>query len=246
MSATMTEPTDLEAVYSAESATPKRFIYLRDLVSVVEKILRLEADLAPKEAAVAAAEKELADTPVGYKQTIARCKVRDAEAARDAILAEINTLGETIPAPTEVKGSFYVQRIAELRIQRSGVQANMDTNTARLDAEMAALKSGPWRRKDAPMPAAILRLEAVGRDLQSQVAKIDRQIAELAGEMAAFDELTRNSEEMWNWINVPGAPTPAWVIEHERREREEILKNCVVLKLPKYVRVSGPAAGGVV
>ena len=236
-----TESFDLEAVYSAPA--PKRFFYLRDLVSVVEKLLVLESDLKAKEAAVTAAEAELADTPVGYKQTIARCKVRDAEAVRDAVATELTELAGTIPAPSEILGSFYVQRIAELRIERRGLETHVVKNAALLDAEMTALKSGPWRRKDAPMPASILRLEAVDADLKAKIAKIDRQIAEFVPEMAEIDKLTRDKEEMYHWHNTPGAPTPKWVIEHERREREEILKNCVVLKVPKYVRVSGPAGG---
>ena len=244
MSATMTETEtenfDLEAVYSAPQR--KRFYYLRDLVPTVEKLLVLESNLKAKEAAVTVAEAELADTPVGYKQTIARCKVRDAEAARDAIATELSELADTIPAPSELMGSFYVQRIAELRIQRSGVQASVDKNAALLDAELEALKSGPWRRKDAPMPASILRLQVAERDLQAKIASINRQIAELVPEMDEIDKLTRNKEEMYHWVHENG-PTPKWVIEHERREREEILKGCVVLKVPKYVRVSGPAGG---
>lgn len=240
---TDTEMFDLEAVYSEPQR--KRFYYLRDLVSVVEKLLLLEADLNVKEAAVTAAESEFAATPVGYKQTIARCKVRDAEAARDAVAAELDELASTIPAPSELLGSFYVQRIAELRIQRSGVQANVDKNAALLDAEMTALKSGPWRRKDAPMPASILRLQATERDLMSKITSINRQIAELAREMDDIDKLTKDKEDMYHWVHEDG-PTPKWVIEHERREREEILKGCVVLKLPKYVRVSGPAGGPIV
>ncbi len=221
---------------------PERFIYLKDLVPTVEKLLLLEAELEKKQSAVDAAEAELTDTPAGYKQTIARCKVRDAETARDAIADQLSELASTIPAPTEIKGSFYVQRIAELRIKRRTYEVTLKETTDRLDAEMEALKSGPWRRKDAPMPPAILRLQSAVSTIQTEITSINRQIAELAEGAEGFDELTRNSEAMYRWIEEDG-PTPQWVIDHDRREREEILKNCVVLKIPKYVRVSGPAAG---
>ncbi len=221
---------------------PARFIYLKDLVPTVEKLLLLEAEQAKKQAALEAAEAELAATPEGYKQTIARCKVRDAESARDAIADQLTELASTIPAPTEIKGSFYVQRIAELRIKRRAYEATLKENADRLDAELTALASGPWRRKDAPMPPAITRLQSAARTIQDEITSINRQIAELAAGAEGFDELTRNSEAMYRWIEEDG-PTPQWVIDHDRREREEILKNCVVLKVPKYVRVSGPAAG---
>lgn len=251
MTMTMTDTTemlDIASIYEAESAAPqpKRFFYLRDLIPVVEKLLLLEADLTAKEAAVTAAEAELADTPVGYKQTIARCKVRDAVSVRDAIADELSELAGTIPAPSELLGSFYVQRVAELRIERRGLEANVEKNAALLDAELEVLKSGPWRRKDAPMPSAILRLQAADADLKAKIAKINRQIAELAPEMAGIDQMTCDSEEMYHWLHTPGAPTPKRVIERERRELEDIIKNCVVLKLPKYVRVSGPAGGPIV
>ncbi len=224
---------------------PERFIYLKDLVPIVEKILVLEAEHVKKQSAVDAAEAEFAATPAGYKQTIARCKVRDAESARDAIAAEFDELSSTIPAPTEIKGSFYVQRIAELRVQRRAQEATVESNAALLDAELTALKSGPWRRKDAPVPAAVLRLQAVVQDAQKGLSSIDRQIAELTAGMESFDDLTRNSEAMYRWVEEDG-PVPQCVIDRERREREEILKNCVVLTVPKYVRVSGPAAGSCV
>ena len=223
---------------------PKRFYYLRHLVPVVEKILLLEADLKAKEAAVQAANAELANTPVGYKQTIARCKIRDAEASRDVTHDEMYSLIETTPDPAELLGSFYVQHIAELRIQRSGIQSNVDKNAALLDSELEVLKSGPWRRKDAPMPLAILRLEAAGSDLKVQIAKINRQIAELVPEMDDIDQMTRTNEEMYHWINNPDldAPAPKWVQDRQRREHEEFLKDCVVLKLPKYARASSQVA----
>lgn len=215
---------------------PERFIYLKDLVPIVEKLIVLEAELASKESALEAAEAELAATPEGYKQTIARCKARDAESARDVIAGQLDELASTIPAPTEIKGSFYVQRIAELRIQWRAKESILKENAALLDAELTALKSGPWRRKDAPMPPSILRLQAMEAKIQAEITSIARQIAELAKEMDSFDELTRNSEAMYHWVEEDG-PIPQCVIDRDRREREEFLKNSVVLKLPRRVHV---------
>ena len=95
------------------------------------------------------------------------------------------------------------------------------------------------------MPPAILRLQFAEATVQKEITSINRQIAELAGEMDGFDELTRNSEAMYRWVEEDG-PTPQWVIDRDRREQEEFLKTCVVLKIPKYVRVSGPAAGSTI
>ncbi len=95
------------------------------------------------------------------------------------------------------------------------------------------------------MPASILRFQATESNLLSQVTSINRQIAELAREMDDIDKMTKDNEEMYRWVHEDG-PTPKWVIEHKRREQEEFLKNCVVLKLPKYVSVSGPAGGPIV
>lgn len=229
--------TEMTATISKSGLSwPERFIYLKDLVPVVEKLIILEAELEKKQTALEAAETELAATPDGYKQTIARCKVRDAESARDAIADQLDELASTIPAPTEIKGSFYVQRIAELRIQRRAKEATLKENAALLDAELTALKSGPWRRKDAPMPPTILRLQAMETKIQADITSIARQIAELAKEMDGFDDLTRNSEAMYRWVEEDG-PTPQCVIDRDRREREEFLKNCVVLKIPGKVHV---------
>jgi hypothetical protein len=214
---------------------PRKFHYLRSLVPVVEKILLLQALLDTKEAAIQAAEVELASTPTGYKQTIARCKLREAEESRDATLNEMTALIEKTPDPAELLGSCYVQRIAELRVERSGVQANIDKNAVLLDSELEALKSGPWRRKDAPMPSTILRLQATESNLRAKIININRQISELVPDMDEIDSLTKDSEEVYHWANDPDAPTPQRVLDRQRREHEEFLKDCVVLKLPKRV-----------
>lgn len=214
-----------------------RFIYLKDVAAVVEKIMVLQADLIHKKNAVSSAESELAETPAGYKQTIARCKVRDAESARDAVTTEINDLYNTIPAPSEIDGSVYIQRTAELRVKRKTVEARLESNTALLDAEFAALKAGPWRRKGAPMPPAILQLQAKESDIRAEIAAINRQLTELSEEIDEIDNITRRKEELYSWIEKSG-PKPKWVIEHERREYADILKRCEALKKPPtYVRV---------
>jgi hypothetical protein len=217
----------------------KQFIYLKDLVPVVEKILILQADVDSKQAAIDAATAELATMPsVGHRQTIARCKIRDAETARDAIATEMYSIIDTIPAPTEIQGSFFVQHIAELLITRRAKRATLKENTDSIDAELEVLKSGPWRRRDAPLPPAIVRLQTKGDDIQAQISKIDRQIAEMVGEMEEFDKMTRDSEEMERWFTVPGTPTPKRVIDREQRELEDIIRNSVVLKLPKISKAS--------
>ena len=213
----------------------KKFVYLRNLVPVVEKILILQTSVDASEVAITAAEAELAATPVGYKQTIARCRIREVETTRDVTLDEMTNLIESIPAPSELLGSFYVQHIVELRIERSGIQAKIDKNAALLDAELVALKSGPWRPKGAHMPSSILRLQAIENDLHTKVGTIGRKIIELAREMDEIDTLTRNSEEVHRWLSEPDAPTPKWVVERQLREHEEFMRDCIVLKINRPV-----------
>lgn len=216
-----------------------RFVYLADLVPVVEQILLLQAELVTKDSVVAAARAEFdlaaADATVGFKLSIARCKLRDAEAARDAIAAELTRISGTIPAPTELLGSSTVQRAAELRIKRNEQKTALGENAKLLDAAFEELKKGSWRRRGAPLPPNILSLQATEQDIRRRIALLDKEIDVLDLELQSYDNQTREREETYKWRQGLG-PRPKWVDDFLRRERDEILRRCETIRAPQYIR----------
>lgn len=212
---------------------------LYEIIDVVERIRRLDNVMEENRAAVtelAAA----AETEVGYKRTIANCRLREAQATLDAAIAEYNDLGASVPAPDELLCGYSIGRIADLRIKRENLLRDKEDHGQRLVAEEEKLKSGPWRRKGAPTPPAIL-------EIQSQMANVDLAIARLDAEMADWMKGVREEEkaradnrafDAWMADETGEVSPPTWVVEREKEEREEILRTAVRLEIvtPAVIR----------
>jgi hypothetical protein len=205
---------------------------LFEIIDVVERIRRLDRVMDEKEAAVtelAAA----AETEVGYKRTIANCRLREAQAVLDAAIAEYNDLGASIPAPDELLCGYSIGRIADLRIKRGDLLQDKEGLGQRLAAEEEKLKSGPWRRKDAPTPPAILDLQAKMANVDLAVARVDVEIAGLMKDVRAEEGVRAEKQAFNTWMADESgeAPLPACVVARMKEEREEILRNSTRLEI---------------
>lgn len=205
---------------------------LYEIIDVVERIRHLERVIDEKEATVtelaAAAEAE-----VGYKRTIANCRLRETQAALDAAITEYNDLGASIPAPDELLCGYSVGRIADLRIKRGDILRGKEDLGQRLVAEEEKLKSGPWRRKGAPTPPTILEIQSKMANVDLAVARVDAEIADWMKGIRAEEE-ARDSKRAFNaWMadETGEVAPPAWVVEREKEEHEELMRTAVRLEI---------------
>ena len=205
---------------------------LYEIIDVVERIRRLERVVDEKEAAVAELT-AAAETEVGYKRTIANCRLREVQEALGAAIAEYNDLGASIPAPDELICGYSIGRIADLRIKRGDLLQDKESHGQRLATEEEKLKSGTWRRKGAPLPPTILEIQSKMADVDLAIARVD---AEITGWMKGVrDEEKARAEkrafDAWMADETGDVAPPACVREREQEEREEILRNSVRLEI---------------
>ena len=205
---------------------------LYEIIDVVERIRRLDRVMDEKEAAVAELA-AAAETEVGYKRTIANCRLRETQAALDAAITEYNDLGASIPAPEELLCGYSVGRIADLRIKRGDLLRDKEGLGQRLVAEEEKLKSGPWRRKGAPTPPAILEIQSKMANVDLAVARIDAEIADWMKGIRAEEEARAEKRAFKAWMEdeTGEVAPPACVVEREKEEREEFMRTAVRLEI---------------
>lgn len=204
---------------------------LYEIIDVVERIRRLDRVLDEHEAAVAELVAAV-EVEVGYKRTIANCRLRDAQAALDAAIAEYNELSASIPAPDELLRGFTIGRIADLRIKRGDLLRDKEDLGQRLATEEEKLKSGTWRRKGAPLPPAMLEIQSRMADVDLAVARVDAEIADCMKGIREEENMRAEKRAFDAWMadETGEVAPPARVREREREVREEILRNSVRLE----------------
>ncbi len=203
-----------------------------EIIDIVERIRLMDRGINEKEAIVAKAA-AAAETDIGYKRTIANCHLREAQVALDAAIAEYNTLGESIPTPDELICAYLIGHIADLRIKRGDLLRDKEVLGQRLGTEEETLKSGPWRRKGAPMPPALLEIQSKMADIDLAAARIDADILEwmkgLHEEEAA--RTAKKAFDAWMIDETGEVPTPASVVERGRLEYEEFMRTAERLEI---------------
>ncbi len=205
---------------------------LYEIINVVERIRMLDRVIVEKEATVADMQAAL-ETEIGHKKTIARCRLREAEEALGAAIAEYDVLGASIPAPEELLYGYSVGCIADLRIKRGDLNKDAEAQRRLLDAEEEKLKSGPWRRKGAPLPPAILAIQLRIAEIEASIARLDANVVDM---MKSIDQEEKMREEkrtfaLWMADETGTVQPPAWVLEREKAEQEEILATATRLEI---------------
>lgn len=196
---------------------------LYDIIDVVERIRLADRTIAEKEAVVAEATAAAA-TEVGYKKTIANCRLREATTALDAATAEYNELSASIPAPDELLCGSTIRLIADLRIKRGDLLRVVETQRQLLDAEEAKQKSGAWRPKGAPVPPAILAAQARLADVNLAVARVDAEIATWMKTVSAEEKARSEKRAFDAWMEDEAGDVqpPNCVIQRIRASNDEI------------------------
>lgn len=205
---------------------------LYEIIDVVERIRRLDRVIDEKEAAVTELT-AAAETEVGYKRTITNCRLRETQAALDAAIAEYNDLGASIPAPDELLCGYSIGRIADLRIKRGDLLRERESHGQRLVAEEEKLKSGPWRRKGAALPPAILEIQSRIANVDLAVERVDAEIADLMKSIHKEEGARAEKRVFDTWMadETGEVAPPACVVEREKEEREEFIRTAVRLEI---------------
>lgn len=205
-----------------------------EIINVVERVYRMQDELPALREAVADASVELARAE-GLKKTVARCKLNDAESALVAKMNEIDTLGTSIPAPVEIPCAKAIEQIALLRLNREEAKKAVDLAKSRLDAEMAKAQAGTWRPKGAKPSLTMLYAQSELTNSEVALAEIDREIKSHMREVDAAEEQRLADAEMDEWLYRDG-PRPRVLVERDRREWDEFLRNAIRLPVRKSYR----------
>jgi hypothetical protein len=202
-----------------------------EIINVVERVFRMQNELPALRNEVATASDELTRAD-GLKKTVARCRLKDAEAALAAKMEEIDCLGTSIPAPFEIPCSKTIERIALLRINRDSSKKVVDLAKSRMDAETA---KGAWRPKGAKPPLSVLYVQKEMDIAVAALEKIDSEIKSLTREVDVAEEQRLTDEEMGAWIRGDG-PRPRVLVERDRKEWEEFNRTATRLVVPRRVK----------
>jgi hypothetical protein len=205
-----------------------------EIINIVERVFRMQNELPALRNEVAAASDELTRAD-GLKKTVARCRLKDAEAALAAKMEEINCLGTSIPTPFEIPCSKAIERIALLRINRDSSKKAVDLAKSRLDAETAKAYVGAWRPKGAKPPLSVLYVQKEMDIAVAALEEIDREIKSLMREVDAAEEERIIDVEIDAWIRGVG-PRPRILVERDRQEWEEFNRTATRLIVPRRVK----------
>ena len=206
-----------------------------EIITVVERVFRMQDELPALREAVAAASAELMRAD-GLKKTVARCKLNDAEAALAAKMEEINALGTSIPAPDEIPCAEAIERIARLRLDRENAKKAVDLAKSRLDAETEKAKTGTWRPKNAKPSLTMLYAQSELTNSEATLADLDREIKAHMSDVDEAEEQRLADAEMDAWIRGDG-PRPRVLVERDKAEWEEFLRTAIRLPIRRSHKV---------
>ena len=201
---------------------------INEIIAISKQILE-KAAAAPV-AAVLAAKKEVAEAS-GYKATIARAKLRTAEAAvaeHEATLAMLKA-----QLPTDETRVWFGQHYAEYDAKREAYLATVAALEVQLIEETAVAKKGAWKFARG----AQLKEGSGVTSLRTKIAEVAKAIAALDGDNKTIKKIVdeyrvSDAQEAEFQLWLAGGPKPAYLRQRDEAERAEFLRDCTVLKLP--------------
>ena len=200
-------------------------------IEAAKRVLQMRTEIPALHAAIAAAQKELAEA-LGYKKTIARQKLEAEEGALAKFEAAI--LAEMAPDTESLEGRL-IWRLVEYQLKRTPALKAVDD--ARNDLMLAEEQSGKnaWKRVGGgptlPMRKAQEIFEAAEKALKALDTREDYQRAVDWCESEIRFERRQMAFDVWR----KGGPAPDFVIaEREAAEKARWSgPGIVVLKLGK-------------
>jgi len=207
---------------------------INEIIAIHKQIL--ERMVAAPTAEVAAAKKEVAEA-TGYKASIARSKLRDAEAAVAEHEATVAALKTQLPtdemSETRV---WFAQRFVEYDTKRETRLTAIAALEVQLDAALEEAKKGEW--KWAKAAASQIKEGSFVTTLRSQIAEAKKALTDFDATniivkrvIERYHALDAQEAEFKAWID--GGPKPEYLRRRDAAEREKFLRECTVLKLPK-------------
>ena len=221
----------MPAYYLLTSRT-KIKMTINTLIDILMQIARLEERRPSLSVAAAAAEDELSKAVAGYKTTIARCKVREAAAALTELDQQLAALQNQTVGSEETM-LYFAKSFATYTLKLEALTAARTTADKQLADALEESKKGAWKwqgRKDAGEPAPLLaaRKEIAALVTQSEALEKSYSSTKVIIEDHRAEELKDIEFKAW----LAGGPKPEFVRLSQEKERDELLKGCVVLKLP--------------
>ena len=207
---------------------------INEIIALNKQILERMA--AAPTVAVAIAKQEV-QAAIGYKATIARAKLRDAEAAvadHEATVAELKA-----QLPTDEKSEtrvWFGRQYAEYEAKREAHLVTVGALEAQLEAALEEAKKGAWKWAKAT-PGQIKEGVAV-MTLRTQIVAAKKAIEVLDEANKSIKKVVEEyrvqdaqDAEFQIWLN--GGAKPEYLRRRDEAERAEFLRTCTVLKLPK-------------
>ena len=207
---------------------------INEIIAINKQILERMA--AAPTVAVAIAKQEVASA-TGYKATIARAKLREAETAvaeHEATVAELKA-----QLPTGEKSEtrvWFGRQYAEYEVKREARLATVAALEAQLEAALEEAKKGAWKWAKAT-PGQVKEGTAVAT-LRNQIAAANKAVVELEDSNKSIRKVVEEyrvadeqEAEFQVWLN--GGPKPEYLRRRDEAERAEFLRTCTVLKMPK-------------
>ena len=196
------------------------------LIDTCMQIERLGAGRSVLEKSVADATKELASGPAGYKLTIARAKLRDAEAA----LAEHDQSAAALRAQIEGVPSIWTAgqyALYSLELERLEA-AKVDAEKA-LEEALETAKTGAWKRKGVES-AIVVRARQVVAAAGEAIDHLEERYATVKSMVRDLRSWQREDSERLAWY--AGGPKPEFIKRKDAADLREFLADCVSLPLP--------------
>ena len=203
------------------------------IIETHDKIAMASAEHIAKKKEIEAAHVELA-AATGYKATIARSRLRDAETAVSDIGATLDLLKAALPTcPPGQPIVWFAGRFSDYMRQRAVLEEKAAEAEKQLTAALEEAKKGAWKRKGLEtketIPVSAARKQS--DDIAAKLAELDRCFQTTKTIIEDERRLESESNALNAWVHGDG-PMPAFIRQRQKEEEAELEKGCVSLKLP--------------
>lgn len=221
------------------------------IVDTLERIERLRRGLVAKRRAVA--EAEAAVESAGWNKSAAIRKVREAQEALDAQIAEVEGLEAGVPVLADGVRWLY-GRVAEIRVDRDGYARRIAAAEAGLAEATADAEKDSWKWKARAAsggggePKALVAAREALSVIQKEARGFEADVAEI---LTAFDShvtLEREAAEVAAWAaGGYEGERPESIVRAEREFAAEMAEGCNRLTLTplgqrRYISVNACAS----
>lgn len=216
------------------------------IVDTLERIGRLRRGLVAKKRTVA--EAEAAVENAGWNKSAALRKVREAEEALAAQVAEVGELEDTLPPMRDDGTRWLFTRVAEVRIERGDLEKRLGAAETTLEEALAEAAKDSWKWKSraaagaAAEPKAVTAAREALAALKKEISVHGDQNKEIAAMFDAHVTAAQEAAEVAAWAaGGYEGERPECIQRAEREFAEEMAEGCERIALPRklpYIAVT--------